>query len=163
MPRCGQIMVTPVRTTAGLSRIRVEWPTSTPPTSVMAFRGPVGSRPSVMPRSRSRARAMFFPILRSEFRPTGLGGCEPRRPAGQGTLAQRLQADKGQAQCAVGAAHFAGFLVAKQQRRAEGWHGALDDNRHQALAHQAAIARTRRQLLTQIAPLIPVDGVEFVE
>src|SRR5207245_5834171 len=109
MSRCGQIMVTPVRTTAGVSRIKVEWPISTPATSVIALRGPAGSRPSVMPRSRSRARAMVFPILRSELCPAGLGGYEARSPAGQGALAQRFQADERQAHATVAAAHPAGL------------------------------------------------------
>ena len=56
----GTIAVTPVRATprpaggSGSSRQTVAWPTRTPGTSVIAFRGPVGSRPIAMPASRGR-------------------------------------------------------------------------------------------------------------
>src|SRR5262245_35291403 len=50
--------VTPVRTMLGVSRIRVEKPTLTPATSVMALNCPVGRAPTVRPRSRRRARGM---------------------------------------------------------------------------------------------------------
>ena len=46
----------PVRAMRGVSWIRVKCPTCTPSTSVMAFRGPVGSTPIEMPRSRRRER-----------------------------------------------------------------------------------------------------------
>src|SRR5262245_13243577 len=57
-PPAGQIAVTPVRATAGVSCTTVVWPTRTPPTSVMAFSGPGGSWPVRRPRSRSRAPAI---------------------------------------------------------------------------------------------------------
>ncbi len=48
----GRTTVTPVRTSA--PSIRVVCPTRTPSTSVIAFAGPVGSRPISIPRSRAR-------------------------------------------------------------------------------------------------------------
>jgi hypothetical protein len=47
--------VTPVRTPA--PSIRVTWPTSTPGTSVIAFRGPGAPKSNGMPRSRARGSA----------------------------------------------------------------------------------------------------------
>ena len=49
-------MVTPVRAIRGASQTTVQCPTRTPETSVMAFKGPVGSRPMLIPKSRRRAR-----------------------------------------------------------------------------------------------------------
>src|SRR5215510_11472947 len=48
----GTMTVTPVRTSS--SSISVEWPTSTPSTSLIALRGPDSPSPIAMPRSRAR-------------------------------------------------------------------------------------------------------------
>ena len=64
----GSTAVTPVRTgpvpTASVPspRTMVAWPTSTPATSVMAFSGPVGYDPIVMPRSRALTRAVWAAV-----------------------------------------------------------------------------------------------------
>src|SRR5262245_14068657 len=63
----------PVRTTRGLSRISVKYPTLTPATSVMALRSPVGNVPTAIPRSRSRTRPMMLPCQA----PAASRGCRP--------------------------------------------------------------------------------------
>src|SRR6185369_5114187 len=55
-PPCGRTAVTPVRTLS--PRTRVVCPTRTPSTSVIAFSGPGGSTPTMMPASR--ARGLFW-------------------------------------------------------------------------------------------------------
>src|SRR6185369_1889305 len=143
--------------------IKVEWPTSTPAISVMALSGPVGSVPTVMPRSRSRARPMSnLPPFRRwnlflELHPVRLAGGQRGTPGGELPLVQRLEAHEGEAQIAGGAPHLAHLLVVLQQRRSRGGRRALDGHRQQALPHQPAIARARRQLLAHIAALVPVD------
>src|SRR6185503_9010906 len=63
MSRRGSTAVTPVRTgpcptfSAPSPLTIVAWPTSTPATSVMALRRPVGNAPTTMLRSRARMRA----------------------------------------------------------------------------------------------------------
>src|SRR5260221_479661 len=49
--------VTPVRMLS--PRTRVVWPTLTPATSVIAFSGPAGNTPTLIPRSRARGLASF--------------------------------------------------------------------------------------------------------
>src|SRR5215471_1289639 len=58
-PSCVQTVVTPVRMFSPSTR--VVWPTRTPGTSVIAFRGPVDSSPMATPRSRSRSRSGMRP------------------------------------------------------------------------------------------------------
>ena len=172
-PRClrprGQTTVTPVRTTRGSSAIRSLADLARPATSVMALSGPGGSVPTVMPRSRSRARPMSsLPPFRRwnlflELHPIGLAGRERGTPGGQRPLVQRLEADERQAEIAGGAAHLAHLLVVLQQGRARRRRPALDGDGQQALPHQPAIARAGGQLLAHIAALVPVDGVQLVE
>jgi hypothetical protein len=66
LPPWGRTAVTPVRTESPL--IIVTWPTRTPATSVMAFKGPVGITPVVSPNSRGLGRAALSALAPGEGR-----------------------------------------------------------------------------------------------
>ncbi len=63
-PSAVWMAVTPVRTFSPW--IRVVWPTLTPATSVMAFSGPDGSTPTLIPRPRARGRGSFWPTANEQ-------------------------------------------------------------------------------------------------
>ena len=72
-PPCGSTAVTPVRMVSP-SR-SVTWPTRTPATSVMAFRGPGGKTPGARPRSRARGRGSGSPHSTARARYSASGSC----------------------------------------------------------------------------------------
>src|SRR5215472_5083545 len=59
--------VTPVRISS--PRIRVAWPTATPPTSVIAFNGPTGKTPTAIPKSRALGRTVCPPARKETTKP----------------------------------------------------------------------------------------------
>src|SRR5262245_60546206 len=102
----------------------VAWPTRTPATSVIAFSGPVGSRPTLMPRSRRRARPIeLFRVVWwwSELGPGRFVRSQPAVAAGQCAGPQPFQAFEPKEREAApvrAASHLARLLVAEHDRRA---------------------------------------------
>src|SRR4030095_17010273 len=101
-----------------------------------------------------------FAGMTLQIGPGGSARSEAAVAAAQAVV-EMLQAQQGEAQAVDAAAHFAGLLVAGHDGRAGSGERALDLDRQQALAHEAAVLRARRQLLPHVTALLPHDAMSL--